>query len=113
MKVIPEDWEGTLRSITAPVILIGLVFLVLGSVAIALIACRPVTQHSFLLISHGIGILFFLSLIWVKPDNLMLSGEQRLRKIQEERRATQKSKKSRQKMSKTVITPPKVANRKE
>ena len=118
MRLLPEDWGGTLRSITAPVILFGLVFLVLGAVAIAVIVRGPLMETEVLIILLGIGIIFLLAFIGVfilvfgRPENLMMTGEQHLQRRQAELDATQTIRRPRRDVS-APRRPPRTPTRSE
>ena len=76
--MMPDDWKGILRSITAPVILFGLFIMVFGTVAIFTITSQ-LEVSSIRIIMLGIGILTLIVLCGIfylvifKPENLMFS----------------------------------------
>ena len=74
-----RGWGTILRSITAPVVLFGLVTLVIGGVAATIVSFSALESSHKLLVLLGTGVLLFLILLmvfllaWFKPQNLIYS----------------------------------------
>ena len=74
-----RGWTAILRSITAPVVLFGLVTLVIGVATATIVGVADLSSDDKLLVILGAGALLLLILLmvflltWFKPQNLIYS----------------------------------------
>jgi hypothetical protein len=73
-----RGWDRILQSITAPVVLFGLVTLVVGGTTVAVVGFSDLSPGKMLVVL-GAGVLFLVILLvvflltWFKPQNLIYS----------------------------------------